>query len=221
MKRVLGPLVMMAALATAVPAAAQSASDVPEGPIVNSWYLGANSGVAVVEKFGGVVGLEGGLRVWKNLDLVGELVWVQNAVTRKQLDQVGQLATALSQSQNASASGSIEVPVKFGGLGARWVFESGRVRPYVLATVGGARVNRNPSFSLNGADVTGSISQYGVTLGEDVIGKFNQVATSGGIGMVMGFGTFYLDGGVRMLRVSGNGANANIARIVIGGGYRF
>src|SRR5690349_20103634 len=102
MKRVWGPLVIMAALATAAPAAAQTAGAVPEGPIDNSWYLGANSGVAVDEKFGGVVGLEGGLRVWKSLDLVGELVWVQNAVTRKQLDQVGQLATALSQSQNAS-----------------------------------------------------------------------------------------------------------------------
>jgi hypothetical protein len=220
MKRVWGSLVMTAALATAAPAAAQSTA-VPEGPIVNSWYLGANTGVAVVEKFGGVVGLEGGLRVWKNLDLVGELVWVQNAVTRKQIDQVGQLATALSQTQNATASGSIDVPVKFGGLGARWVFESGKVRPYVIVTVGGARVNRDPSFSLNGSDITSSIGQYGVTLGEDVIGRFNQFGTSGGIGMVMGFGTWYADGGVRMLRVSGHGASANIARVVLGGGYRF
>lgn len=221
MKRALGTLVVMAALAAAVPASAQTAGAVPEGPIVNSWYVGVNTGVAVVEKFGAVAGLEGGLRVWKNLDLVGELLMVGNAVTRKQLDQVGQIATAISQSQNANASGGIKVPVKFGGVGARWVFESGRVRPYVIVLVGGARVERKPSFSLNGSDITGSIAQYGVTLGDDVIGKFGQMGTSGGLGMVMGFGTWYFDGGVRMLRVSGSGATANIAQVVLGGGYRF
>ena len=142
-------------------------------------------------------------------------------MTRRQLDQAGVIATALGQSQNASASGSIEVPVRYAGLGARWVFESGKVRPYVLVTIGGATVERKPSFTLGGSDVTGSIAQYGVTLGQDMIGEYNQLGTTGGLGMLMGFGTWYFDAGVRMLRVSGNGADANIARVVLGGGYRF
>jgi hypothetical protein len=222
MTRVCGALVLVAILASAIPAGAQTAaSDMPAGPIVNSWYLGANGGTAVVEKFGGVAAAEGGLRFWKSLDAVGELVWIQNGVTRRQLDQVGTIVTALNTTQGGGASGSMKVPMTYGGIGARWVFESGTVRPYIIATVGGARVNRKSSFALGGADITGSLAQYRVTLGQDLAGEYNQVATSGGMGIVMGIGTFYVDVGVRMLSTSGAGQRTNVARLVLGGGYRF
>ena len=73
----------------------------------------------------------------------------------------------------------------------------------------------------NGADVTSTASQYGVTLGQDVIGKYNNMAAEGGFGVLMGVGTFYVDAGLRVLSISEPGQRANVARLVIGGGYRF
>lgn len=207
----------------AMPAAAQNApaGPAPVEPTLNSWYLGANTGTAVVENFGGVFSAEGGLRVWKQLDIVGEIVWVQNSVTRRELDKVGTLAKSLSDSQGVPAGSGMKAPALYGGLGGRWVLEqTGKFRPYFLVTVGGAKVTLKPSLTLQGSDVTGTAAQYGVTLGQDVIGKYNHVATEGGIGVLMGFGTWYVDLGARLLSISAD-QRTNVARLVIGGGYRF
>jgi hypothetical protein len=214
-------MVMMALWAR--PAAAQgNPATVPSGPLVNSWYIGVNTGAAVVEKFGGVVGVEGGLRFWRNLDLIGEIGWVQNSVSARQIDKVNTLARSIAAAQGGSASGSLKAPASFSGLGGRWVLEdSGRFRPYFLLTFGGAKVNLKPTLTLDGADVTSSASQYGVTLGRDVIGKSNHFATEGGIGVISGFGTnWYVDVGARLLSLNAD-ERVNIARLVIGGGYRF
>ena len=57
MRQVLAAGVMVVAVLWTIPAAAQTApaAKVPAGPIVNSWYVGINTGAAVVEKFGGVL----------------------------------------------------------------------------------------------------------------------------------------------------------------------
>jgi hypothetical protein len=195
---------------------------VPSGPLVNSWYLGVNTGTAVVEKFGGVVGVEGGMRFWRNLDLIGEIGWVQNSVSARQIDKIDTLARSVAASQGGTASGSLKAPATFSGLGGRWVLEgAGRFRPYFLVTLGGAKVNLKPSLTLNGADITSTASQYGVTLGQDVIGKANHFATEGGIGVVSGFGTsWYVDLGARLLSINAD-QRVNVARLVLGGGYRF
>jgi hypothetical protein len=224
MRRVFAAGVMVMAALWAIPAAAQSApaSSVPAGPLVNSWYIGVNTGTAVVEKFGGVVGVEGGMRFRRNLDLIGEIGWVQNSVSARQIDKIDTLARSVAASQGGSASGSLKAPTTFSGLGARWVLEnSGKFRPYFLVTLGGAKVNLKPSLTLNGADITSTASQYGVTLGQDVIGKANHFATEGGIGVVSGFGTsWYVDLGARLLSINAD-QRVNVARLVLGGGYRF
>jgi hypothetical protein len=212
---------MMAVAMAAAPAEAQSGAATPAEPIINSWYIGANTGTAVVERFSPVVGGEAGLRVWKSLDIVAEVAWAQDVVTRRQLDRVGVLAQSLAQSQGAAASGNMKVPGLYAGAGARWVFEGGTFRPYVLVTVGNAQTERKPTLTLGGADVTGSAAQYGVTLGQDVIGKYNNLATSGGIGILLGVGTWYLDAGARLVSVDSKEQRVNVARVVLGGGYRF
>ena len=88
-----------------LPAVAQTPAQPPpqpSGPSVNLWYIGANTGVAVVEKTGGIVGGEAGFRVWKNLDLVGEIVWMQNVVTRAQLDKANTVASSSEHDRRAS-----------------------------------------------------------------------------------------------------------------------
>jgi hypothetical protein len=224
MRRVFAAGVIVMAALWAGPAAAQgdSASTMPSGPLVNSWYVGVNTGAAVVEKFGGVVGVEGGLRFWRNLDLIGEIGWVQNSVSARQVDKISTLARSIATSQGGTASGSLKAPATFSGLGGRWVLEdAGRFRPYFLVTIGGAKVNLKPTLTLDGANVTSTASDYGVTLGQDVIGKSNHFATEGGIGVLTGFGTnWYADLGARLLSVNAD-QRVNVARIVIGGGYRF
>ena len=221
MRRVFGAVLMMAVVLSAASAEAQSGAATAAEPIINSWYIGANTGTAVVERFSPVVGGEAGLRVWKSLDIVAEVAWAQDVVTRRQLDRVGVLAQSLAQSQGASASGNMKVPGLYAGAGARWVFEGGKFRPYVLVTVGNAQTERKPTLTLGGADVTGSAAQYGVTLGQDVIGKYNNLATSGGIGILLGVGTWYLDAGARLVSVDAKEQRVNVARVVLGGGYRF
>jgi hypothetical protein len=212
----------VAAALVSAPAAAQTADDsVPAGPIVNSWYAGVNTGVAVVEKFGGTIGVEGGIRIWRNLDAVGEFFWTPNAVSSGQLGRVGTIVDALRV--YGDAAGRLKVPTSYTGIGGRWVFEnSGTYRPYVMATFGGARTNLKPVFTINGTDVTGAADDYGVTLGEDLIGSYTRFATEGGIGIVMAYrDTWYLDAGARLISINGNDERINVARLVLGGGYRF
>jgi hypothetical protein len=207
----------------AIPAVAQTvpATSVPAGPLLNSWYIGASTGTAVVEKFGGVVSVEGGLHYRRNLDLIGEIGWVQNSVSASQIDKVATLARSIA-SQGGSASGSLKAPATFSGLGGRWVIESsGKFRPYFLVTLGGAKVNLKPKLTLDGTDVTGNAAQYGVTLGRDVIGKQSHFATEGGIGVLSAFGqSWYVDLGARLLSINAD-QRVNVARLVLGGGYRF
>lgn len=222
MRRVFGALVIMAAALVSAPAAAQTNDDsVPAGPIVNSWYAGVNTGVAVVEKFGGAIGVEGGIRIWRNLDAVGEFFWTPNAVSSGQLNRVGTIVDALRVF--GDSSGSLKVPTSYTGVGGRWVFEdSGKFRPYVMATFGGARTHLKPRFTINGTDVTAASGEYGLTLGEDLIGTYTRFATEGGIGIVMAYrSSWYLDAGARLISISGSDERINIARLVIGGGYRF
>jgi hypothetical protein len=214
--------VLAASVAMAAPAAAQTtAAGSPSAPIVNLWYVGANTGTAVVDKFGGVAGVEAGIRVWRNLDVVAEGVWITNAVNARQRDSAAVIARYLEQTQNAGVSGSVKVPAFYGGIGGRWVFEqTGRFRPYVLVTVGGAHTNIKPSFSLGGANVTGALGQYGVTLGRDLIGKYNDPAVGGGFGMLMAYHRWYFDVGARLIHIGGDN-RSNASRLVLGGGYRF
>ncbi len=210
-----------------LPAVAQTPAQPPHqpsGPSVNLWYVGANTGVAMVEKAGGIVGGEAGFRVWKNLDLVGEIVWMHNVVTRAQLDKANTIASYLSTTQGQAATSNVEVPATYWGLGGRWVFEQvnlAQLRPYVLATFGAGYTNIKSTFTLGGSDVTGSLPQYGVTLGSDLAGKSNHFALDTGGGVVWAVRSWYTDFGVRLVSIGGQDQKTNVFRLVVGGGYRF
>src|SRR5215471_18490084 len=209
-----------------LPAAAQTPAQPPpqpSGPSVNLYYVGVNTGVAVASKASGIVGGEAGFRVWKNLDLVGELVWMQNVVTGAQVDKANTIANYLSTTQGQPATSNVEVPAIYWGLGGRWVFEQvnvARMRPYVLLTFGSGHTDIKSTFTLGGADVTGSLPQYGVTLGSDLTGKSNHFAPDFGGGAVATFGSWYTDVGVRVVSITGQD-QPNVFRFVVGGGYRF
>jgi len=234
MKRAFGVVLVcvvaaMPALARAQAAPTQTptptqtpASQAPASNVVNAWYIGANTGATVVESAGGLFGLEGGLRVWKNLDVVGELSWMQDIATRRQLDSIASVAGFIN-SGGSTASGTTKVPAFYGGVGVRWVFEEvATFRPYVIATFGGGKYELKPTITLNGTDITSNTAQYGVTLGEDVIGQYKATAATGGIGILVKVrDSWYVDGGLRFTSVDEKDQRANVIRLLIGGGYRF
>jgi hypothetical protein len=222
MQGVLRAVVVVTVLLWASPVIAQLTSgSTASEPIIDFGYVGLHTGGTIIETGGGVVGAEGGLRVWRHLDAIGGIVWASNVVTRRHLDDIEQLAAHLGQTQGVGASGDLRAPSLYGGLGARWVFEEARFKPYVMLTLGAARTTLKPELRLNGADVTGVANQYGITLGRDLIGRSNDFAAETGLGIVMGYGQWYVDAGARLLSISGNDQRTNVARLLVGGGYRF
>ena len=212
----LAPLTAMAQ--TPTPSGAQSAA-----PSVNLWYFGGNVGVAMVNKTSATAGIEAGIRVKRNLDLVAEFSWMQNVVTSDTLSKASTIASFLQSSQGQAATSDVKVPAFFYGVGARWVFEqvSERYRPYIIATVGAAHTDIKSTFTLGGTDVTGSLPQYGVTLGQDLTGTSTNFAISPGGGVVMGFGKLYADVGYRLTSISTIDKQTNVNRIVFGAGIRY
>jgi len=235
MRRLYSVGVYAAALMCAGPAAAQTPVAAPTrqtppasaqasaaAPVVNLWYAGMVTGTAAAKKAGAAAGAEAGVRAWRNLDASLEVGWFQNAVTSQRLDAAATLATFLQNSQGKPASSNVRVPITYGTVNGRWVFESARMyRPYGLLGVGGARVQRNPSFSLGGSDITGSLGQYGVALGSDLSGHSSHPAVTVGLGVLIPYGKWYGDVGYRMTSVMTSGKSTSINRLNLGFGARF
>jgi hypothetical protein len=205
----------------AAPAAAQ-ATQQPAPTPETRWFAGVNTGGAGAEKFGPVFGGEVGYRLWKNLDVMVEGVWFGNLVTERQLDSAATIADFIGSTQGGSTSSEVDVPTNYFGVGLRWVFEqNARFKPYAIFQLGGARLDKQPTFTLNGADITDTLPNFGVTLGEDLIGQSREAAVGGGFGMVVPFReSWYFDAGLRFLSIGGDD-RTNVTRLVLGGGYRF
>jgi opacity protein-like surface antigen len=213
-------VVMLAGSALAQTAAGPSGE--MAGPTVNMWYGGVSTGVAAVDKAGALLSGELGIRTWKHLDLSLEGGWFQNVATQRRSDLAGTLSTFLQQTQGGTATSSVEVPSQYFSINARWVFENQRrLRPYVLGGFGAARVSVNSTFTLNGADVSGSLGQFGVTLGSDLTGHSSHPAFTGGGGVVMPFGKWYTDAGVRVTSIQTDSQSTNVVRLNIGVGVRY
>ena len=222
-------LVAGPALAQAPPAPQQTpapAAQVPvarsEGPLPGTkWYLGMVSGIQVVARNEPIAGLEFGIRLRKNVQVVVEGGWFKDVVTRSRVDEVRGFATYVQQTQGLTATGDIDAPAWFGNVGLRYIYEnSSGVRPYILANAGVARVEFRPEFTLNGQRITSAISQYGVTLGKDLLGPGLHFAYGGGAGLVVGQ-KWYLDLGVRLTRIGTPDHATDVRRINIGIGRRF
>lgn len=207
-----------AAAQTTTPPAPQKASS----PTVIVGYAGLATGVATASKVGVPVNGEAGMRVWRTVDVSVEVGWFSNVATSRRAAAAAQLVAFLQQTQGQSASASVRMPAVYGTVNARWVFESQRrYRPYALFGVGGARVSAKTTFTLGGSDISGSLGQYGVTLGQDLTGHSTHPAVTGGIGVVVPYGRWYGDGGYRLTSILTSGGSTTVNRLNIGVGVRF
>jgi len=226
MKRVICAVGMAAALlAVAVPAMAQTAgapAPSANAPSVNIGYLGGFIGVGAVQNVNTIAGGEVGIRVFHGLDVIAEGGWAKDGVTRRRTDVTATLATLLQASTGKPASSSVIAPVYFGMGGLRYVFDTSiGIHPYVLGEVGRASVEYKPTFTVNGTDVTNTLSTYGVTLGSDLVNKEVRTAYGGGVGVLYARGMFYVDASLRLLSIKTDSQNTNLTRAHVGLGVRF
>jgi hypothetical protein len=223
MKRSFACVAAVAMMVWALPASAQTAAaPTPSGPSVNLWYIGAFAGASSVENVGALAGAEVGIRATKNLDVFVEGGWMQDVVTRRRLQSTDPLVSYLQTTRGTTASATVEAPAFFGGVGLRWVFErEGALRPYISGSVGMASVEYKPSFTLGGTDITASIKDYGITLGQDIQGREKKATLGGGLGVLYVHGAWYLDAGVRLTSIQTKGQKTNVSRAALGFGLRF
>lgn len=213
-----------AAQAQTVPAAATAQTPAPVRPAeapASKWFLGALSGIQVVDHGAAVAGGEFGIRLRGNVQVVVGATRLWDVVTTSRVDEVNSFATYIQQTQGKPASGSIDAPAWMATAGLRYIHETTvGVRPYVMADVGMGRVEYRPTFILNDRDITTAVSQYGVTLGRDLLGPGNHLAYGAGAGLVFG-DKWYLDLGVRLTRINTPDHATDVRRISIGMGRRF
>lgn len=212
---------------TPTPPPSPTTSQSPGAPSVNLWYVGGTGGVGDVDRVSGFGGGEAGFRIWKHLDVLAEAGYTSNLVTRRELAKASAVAGLIQSSQGGSVGSGVTVPTAYAAIGARWVFESisyKQFRPYVLLSAGGAEVNLKPTFSQNGANVTGSLPNFGITLGSDLSGKYRPFAFGGGLGAMRPcpwLNGWNLDVSVRFLSINTVGQKTNWTRLSFGIVRRF
>lgn len=212
MRRVLvSTAVAMVMCGTGVaPASAQSSE-----PLQLS--VGVSGGLAAVEHIGVTGGVEVAIATSSRISVFGEAVWFNDVVTRRRVDTAESIAGYLTQTRGVPATGVIEVPASAFTVGARlWFGSAGGLRPYVAVQAGVARLTLKPIFTLAGTDVTTTLDQYGVTLGEDMTGTTVAPAFGGGLGVALDRGVWTFDAGLRILTVRGHDQATNISRLAFG-----
>jgi opacity protein-like surface antigen len=218
----------IAALSVAAPVAAQTSAP-PRPPAAQAaptaggkYFIAATAAaVAVQDVTSGVAG-ELGMHLNKQLDVFGELSWMQDVATRRRIDLASLVASSLQASQGKPSSGDVEASAVYGGAGIRYLFKTnGRIRPYVTGGAGGARIALKPAFVVGGADVTANLTQYGVTLGRDLTGETTQAAYTGGFGIQLQQGRWYGDLSLRVISIQTEGQATNVKRAGGGIGVRF
>jgi hypothetical protein len=164
-------------------------------------FIGGSGGAGAVQKVGSVYGGELGFHVTDQIDVFGEGVWLQNVATRWRLGLASTVASLIQTSPSTVGSATIDAPAVCADVGARFTLTRGRVRPYVVVGGGMAWMTLKPIFTLNGANITSSLSTFGVTLGRDLSGERTQPAYTGGLGLRMAQGHWYIDAGLRATRI--------------------
>ena len=196
----------------------------PLPPVVNSWYAGLTTAVAVGNS-GGAVGGEIGVHFRQHLDVFVAGSWFNNVVTDYQQGLSAPLLVYLQATSGKAAAASVKRPAVNGAVGARWAFEGvrlpARFRPYAQVGIGGALVERKPTFTLGGSDVTGTLPLYGVVLGADLTRTEYRPAATAGFGVLKPMGAMYLDVAYRLTYINTTGSPTKVNGLHIGVGWLF
>lgn len=201
-------------LAFALPAHAQQASP---------FSVGVFGGAQSVENVGAQAGADLSFKQSSRVTFFVEAAWLQDVVSRRRLGTAETVAAHVAQAQGQAVTASLDIPAWTFTAGAKLFLTSSEtgVRPYVVVQGGAARITLRPEFTIGGTDVTASLDQYGVTLGEDLTGSRMTPAYGGGFGIAVDRGDWTVDAGLRVLSIRTDGQSANVLRIAVGLGRGF
>jgi hypothetical protein len=171
-------------------------------------------------------GAEAGFTVLPRVQVIVE-AGRTNDVSPASLGAAAQLiAGSLSQTVS-NAAFTVKEPAAFFDAGVRFMLlgaGDGRVRPYVMAAVGVARLQKNVRFTVGGTDVTDALPQapYYVTLGTDLSGSASSAMIVGGGGVVVPlWKQLVFDVQVRIGRILADEEAITVGRVGGGIGVRF
>ncbi len=135
-------------------------------------------GMTFGNKTAGSFGGELGYWVTDSLGVFIEGGRMTNVVTNDITARAQQVAAFIGGSANATQKAN------YVDLGVIYrLHASGRLRPYVVAGLGDARLIRASTFSVGGTDVTSQLlDTYGVALGTDLSGHVDKLLVTAGFG---------------------------------------
>ncbi len=120
-------------------------------------------------------------------------IFVEGGVMRDVLS--AELVTAATVISNfletfGTSAFTLKQPVGYVAAGLRYnLVDHHRIRPYLSVGFGGARVTKNVSFFVNGADVTDQLLEtFGVQLGADLAGDETRPFLEAGLGAHISIG---------------------------------
>jgi opacity protein-like surface antigen len=220
-----------AAFAAATLLASQSVFAQTSAPATSagseSWFNGLTAeiagGVTITKKTGGFVGVEVITKeYWPKIAFSVEGGWMSSVVSGHQVDSASAIANYLAQTQGQPASATVKSPAGYGAVNVRYSFHTEpRYHPYALVGVGFGVTNPKTTFTLGGADVTGSIPQYGVALGKDLAGSAAGALLNLGVGATHQYGKWVGDVSYRFTPIFAAGHATLVNRFSFGIGRKF
>ncbi|HEX7137294.1 MAG TPA: outer membrane beta-barrel protein [Vicinamibacterales bacterium] len=168
-------------------------------------------------------GAEFGFTVTPSVQVFFEIGHTLNVATDAISTSAQTMAGALSQTQS-NVGYSVKQPLTFGVGGVRYLIplSGSKLLPYFMGGFGVAKASNDATFTVGGADVTSSLSQYGIVLGSDLSGGFTKpMATFGGGLSYPVWESLVLDFQFRYGHVFAGGESINSSRAGVGVGFRF
>ena len=166
-------------------------------------------GVSFAGETSAIYGGGGGFRVGRNLTITGEVGRIQNVIPQDFVDQLA-LAEDLIEGEFGlpiTLEASIPALYFIGGIRAD-IPTSGRLKPFVEASAGVARLNLNVHAEFSGIDVSDELNDV---LEDEELSEF-MLAIGGGVTMQVS-GSCWIDAGYRYHRINTDDPVSNTSAV--------
>ena len=177
-------------------------------------------GQATSQSYGG----ELGFTIMDNLQVFVEGGKTRNVAGPALGDSAQAIAGYLNQTQSSTATFTAKQPVAFGAAGVKYLIQANipKLEPYVLGGFGFARISQDVHFFVGGTDVTSSLDQFRVVLGNDLSGDSTKplLTIGGGVAWPV-WERIVVDFQYRYGRIFNSDESINMSRAGIGLGVRF
>jgi hypothetical protein len=217
-------LLVSQSVSAQTPAPAQPPASGSNESMLDGLTYSVTGGATFTKKTGGLVGGEivSPREYWKNTTFSIEGGWMSSVVNAHRIDSAAAIANYLAQTQGQPASATVKVPAGYGAVNVRYtVMIKPRYRVYVLGGGGIGVTSPKTKFTLGGSDVSGSLGQYGVTLGKDLAGNSAGGLVNVGVGATMPHGKWVGDASYRLTPIFSAGETTVVNRLNFGIGYKF